>query len=186
MDIKKVIRIIIIVVIAMVVVWSVVALVLRPGKKEVKEVSVKPLSETVQQKSTAAPSFQPQVGVTDEQQYVRQLSGIVVERFGTYSSHNRGANIDDILPLLSDAGEQWAERYRTQDSVGAVEYNGVTTKGANSEFLEWLPGGSAKVKVSASRIFTDAQGGERISSQDAVVSLSKFGGQWLVNEVLWE
>ncbi|HBF66816.1 MAG TPA: hypothetical protein DDW36_00120 [Candidatus Magasanikbacteria bacterium] len=188
---KKSLLIATLVVIVVIFVWAVASFFIRfsgqnknvSGNVATTETAPQPADSADTQTGTETVG-QPAGLQVDEQGYTRQLAGIVVERFGTYSNHASGQNIEDIEPFLSIRGKRWAVQYTPTEAASTQgEYSGVTTKVASSEFSEWIPGVRAVVLVHAHRAFQNSSGETGTQLQDMEVVIKKTDGQWLVDEI---
>jgi Na+-transporting methylmalonyl-CoA/oxaloacetate decarboxylase gamma subunit len=179
------------VVLIVLVIWAVIAKFKRVEDAQVvNEDVVAEQSETLDNQKDVDDSVQSNINPSvssevNEQLYTRQLATIAVERFGTYSTHAPGLNIEGIESLLSARGKGWVNKYKSGEIFLLGEYKGVTTKVASAEFKEWVPGVRSVVILHTHRISTDSSGEAGTTKQDAEVRLQKAGGKWWIDEIKW-
>lgn len=126
--------------------------------------------------------IKPATSLEAEQNAVRQLAKIFVERYNSYSTDNNFQNIIDVKELVTP--ELWqtlSAKIGKTPPVGS--FVGVTTKVFTTELKDW-GGKSAVVSLSTAiseeknKVFSDRQ-------QDLVVELVKTGDSWLVAKFQW-
>ena len=114
------------------------------------------------------------------ERYVRQLSGIFVERFGSYSNQNDNNHIDDVVALSTERMAAWI---KTQTVAAAQNYQGKTTRVVASK-VESFSSAAAKVKVDVQEEVTGASGGATVY-RSGQVELAKVEGEWKVSGLFW-
>jgi hypothetical protein len=126
--------------------------------------------------------IKPSTPLEIEQNAVRQLAKIFVERYNSYSTDNNFQNIIDVKELVTP--ELWqtlsAKIGKTQT---AGSFMGVTTKVFTSELKDW---GSKAATVSLSTAIREEKNGALSNrQQDLTVDLIKSGDGWLVAKFQW-
>ncbi len=115
-----------------------------------------------------------------EQNSVKQLAKIFIERYGSYSTDNNFQNIKDVEDLVTD--ELWGKINKT--SAATSTFMSVLTK-AISVNLTNRQSSSAEVSIKTIRT-TDQNGTVSQKTQGVKVSLVKQGENWLVSKFEWE
>lgn len=113
--------------------------------------------------------------------YPKQLAGIFVERFGSFSNQNDNVHIDDVLELVTPSMARWVN---TQYQDMSNEYNGMSTQVVASS-LDSLEGGIAVVSVQTQRVVENSNGSQ-ILQKSGRVELEKVDGEWKVDGFYWD
>lgn len=127
--------------------------------------------------------IKPATSLEAEQNGVRQLAKIFVERYNSYSTDNNFQNIIDIKELVTP--ELWKTlSVKIGKTPTAGSFVGVTTKVFTSDIKNWADN-SATISLSTAineeknGVFSDRQ-------QNVTVDMSKSGDNWLVSKFQWE
>lgn len=142
------------------------------------------VDENGQPVNITQPFVQPEVPAvpTSPELYVRQLSRIFVERFGSYSNQNNNQHIEDIQPLLSPTMRTWVDSQRQQQST---EYQGQTTSLVSSSLTSFSPENSATVKIGVQQEQTVGNITEMVY-RDGRVELVYQNGEWLIDGLYFD
>ncbi|MEK7680965.1 MAG: hypothetical protein AAB348_02895 [Patescibacteria group bacterium] len=119
----------------------------------------------------------------NEQNGVKQLAKIFVERYGTYSTENNYQNIKDLEGLSTDALWKSINSIISKTRT-STEFMGVTTRVITTELSKWEKN-SAVVALKALRA-EEKQAGALNKYLDYTVSLIKNGQDWLVDKISWK
>lgn len=119
--------------------------------------------------------------------YMRQLAGIFVERFASYSNQNDNKHIEDSLVLATPSMQSWMVKQALEQSA---EYQGVTTK-VVSAFLQNKEKDKAVVSFTAQQVLekkdtTSNSTQKEIIQRKGRVELVNTAGGWKVNGMWWE
>ncbi|MFZ2189259.1 MAG: hypothetical protein WA057_00785 [Candidatus Magasanikiibacteriota bacterium] len=114
--------------------------------------------------------------------YLKQLSKIFVERFGTYSNQNNNQHITDVYSLVTEEMNKWLETKKLANN--SIQYEGVITKVVASHLEN-------KDDTSATVIIQTQQTVESVGKTDVVqksgkVVFSKVAGEWKVDGFFWD
>lgn len=128
----------------------------------------------------------PQSQAEAEKNAIRQLAKIFLERYGSYSTDSNYQNIRDVANLVT------SEFWRILVVNIPVDSNpnpnsqfvGVTTVVMSAKLTK-LSDISAEVMLDTVQT-TDKGGSESSDQKQAVVTLNKLGGDWLVSKLEWE
>ncbi|MDD4607447.1 MAG: hypothetical protein PHS07_03950 [Patescibacteria group bacterium] len=132
------------------------------------------------------PQSQPKV--VSEETKIKNFSRSFSERFGTYSNQGDYGNLEDLMPLMSDQMQTWAENYIIQQRAKNLDtsvYSGITTKALTAQILSQSEI-SAQVKVSTQRIEKNITDEQKIYYQDLILDLVKLNNTWLVDSAEWQ
>ena len=113
--------------------------------------------------------------------YVKQLSRIFVERFGTYSNQNNNSHISEVSSLCTKTMVNWL---KTQKLTNSSEYFAVTTKMIAGEVVK-LDNNSAVVQVQVQQILEN-KNGQQVVQKNGQVELLKVAEDWKVDGLYWE
>jgi hypothetical protein len=129
------------------------------------------------QSSTPTFSTEPQ-----PERLAKQVSGIFVERFQSYSSTNKQEHLSRVEELVTPAMWTWVS---TQEIDQTGEYEGVTTEVVASRIIS-ISETSAEVEVDVQQRISTATSVETVQRQATVdlVADSETGG-WLVSGFYW-
>ncbi|PIT87080.1 MAG: hypothetical protein COU31_04890 [Candidatus Magasanikbacteria bacterium CG10_big_fil_rev_8_21_14_0_10_40_10] len=112
----------------------------------------------------------------------KQTARIFIERYGSYSTDNKGQNIVEIKSLTTDALYSKLS-VNISSTTGAV-FKGVTTKVITNN-LSYYSAGSAQADMYVMRDQND--NGAKTSLQQAVsVEMVKLNSKWLVSDFTWK
>ena len=115
-----------------------------------------------------------------EQQYVRQLARLFVERFGSYSNQNRNQHIDEAKPLATEQMAEWVEKQRLSQER---TYSGVTTRVIEHR-LDSFQDGQATVAIGVQELHEGVD--TSTVYRHGTVRLVKEGETWKVDGLFWE
>lgn len=115
----------------------------------------------------------------------RDLAEFFVERFGTYSSDAKGAQIDDLQAFMTASMQNWTLRFKA-NSPGREGYFAATAEAAATEKISFSAAERrAQFSVLTNRTETAASGAVSYQ-QTATVDLRQDGsGAWKVNSLVW-
>ncbi len=114
------------------------------------------------------------------ERYVRQLAGIFVERFGSYSNQDDNRHLDDAVALSTARMAAWI---KTQAISAGQNYQGKTTRVVASK-VESYASTAAKVSVDVQEEVTGSSGGTTVY-RSGKVELAKVEGEWKVSGLFW-
>lgn len=117
-----------------------------------------------------------------EDRYVRQLAGIFVERFATYSNQNSNRNLSDVEPISTPSLMQWVSR---QGAPASSTYQGVTASVLSSTLAK-RDGDAATVNVGVQETISQTGQADQLRQRTGRVELVKIGGTWKVNAFYWD
>jgi hypothetical protein len=117
----------------------------------------------------------------EERRYVRQLAGIFVERFESYSSQNENVHLDDVLEL---ATAQMQTFISSREAPQTKEYVGASVHVMESR-VDSFDGGDAVVTVG---VQLDGFGSDgRVQEyKSGSVELTKQDEEWKVSGWYWD
>jgi len=198
----KIILGMIITLVALIVIFSIIAVVgifrkqgkVEPPQQQTQNSTVPSQQESQGNGATTPPQQeQGQSAPTPPSKPGDDLLSLVlpfVERFGSYSNQGNFENLSDLLPFMTDAMKTWAQKQitiQTQKSFQSV-YRGVTTKALSYTMAHYdATKGQAEMKVSTQRQeMIGSSENSRSYTQDITVKLVKSDGVWLVDGVYWQ
>ncbi|OGY93590.1 MAG: hypothetical protein A2406_04460 [Candidatus Komeilibacteria bacterium RIFOXYC1_FULL_37_11] len=114
---------------------------------------------------------------------VINLAKTYAARFGSWSTDNQGANLNELLPLSTEKMRQYIASIDLDFSP--QEFRGNTTKSISAKIIS-LDENSAEVLVNTQKIETKANLEESVYYQEATVKMIKSGDVWLVDEFIWQ
>ena len=109
--------------------------------------------------------------------YVRQLAGIFVERFGSFSNQNDNSHIVDAEAMATQKMSKWL---RTQALIQEQEYVGQTTKVVAGSVISYSDQ-NAEVLVDVQVL----PSGGTASYRSGRVELTKIADDWKVDGLYW-
>ncbi len=195
MDLRKKIFIISGIVVGLVLALVLYLLYFRSPALTNQTTTIPSANQTVQQAGQSADLSEPDVpsampaeekvseakpAVAPEEYYVKQLAGIFVERFLSYSNQNQNQHILDTLSLVTDNMAKWVSKQTVQDSV---EYAGVNTAVIASN-VQKLQDGKATVSVGVQQVYQGKNA--KTEYKSGHVELEKIGEVWKVSGFFWE
>lgn len=125
----------------------------------------------------------PEVEQEPNEVYVKQLAGIFVERFYSFSNQNDNSHITDALLMSTEKMAGWI---KTQATKQESEYSGQTTR-IFSSTVEKFSVDYAKVLIGVSQsVISKGSDQEVVTFKDGVVELVNVNGEWKVDRVTWE
>jgi hypothetical protein len=134
----------------------------------------------------AAPSVEvrpvatpPQIAPEDN--YIRQIARLFVERFGSYSNQNNNQHIDSVIPLVTNSMARWI---RTQTVEQNGDYEGVTTK-VIVNTIEDLSDTQALVHIEVQELI-ETRTTRETNYRTGEVTLVFEQGDWKVSGLFWE
>ncbi len=122
-----------------------------------------------------------------EQNSVRQLARIFLERYNSYSSDANFQNIREVQGLVTDA--LWTQisaplSYASSASVSGGGFVGVSANVIGTELSAWQ---DSAAKVVLKTVLAEEKNGVINTRQrTANVDLIKASGKWLVDKFVWE
>lgn len=112
-----------------------------------------------------------------QQNAVKQLAKIFIERYNSFSSENNYQNIIDARELVTN--ELWARISQPLGKPATGSFIGVTTEAVNATLSNW---GDAEADfLIKTRRTTEKDGAKSEQYQDVKVTLKKTGTAWLVD-----
>lgn len=128
-------------------------------------------------------TVQPATTLEIEQNAVRQLAKIFVERYSSYSTDGDYQNIVEVQDLVTP--ELWKTlSAKIGKTAAGGSFVGVTTKVFSSEITKW-ESGSAVVSLNTS-IQEEKNATVSDRQQKITVNMAKSNGSWLVANFEWE
>ncbi|HAT03743.1 MAG TPA: hypothetical protein DCS29_03130 [Candidatus Magasanikbacteria bacterium] len=127
--------------------------------------------------------------VDPEENYVKQLARIFVERYGTYSNQNEDIHIADVDDIITSRMRTWIQSSTSTDSR---VYEGATTLVLSSHIKQYdTQAGTAIVAIEVQQEVmrqTDALGtiSEDTILREADVNLIKVDNTWKVDGLWWQ
>lgn len=128
----------------------------------------------------AKPAEAAKPAVAPAEFYVKQLSGIFLERFLSYSNQNNNQHLDDVLSLTTDKMAKWVMMQKVQPSS---EYQGVNTTVVASSVKE-ITASQAVVLIGVQRVYEGKE--NKTEYKNGRVELIKVGQEWKVDGFYWE
>lgn len=116
-----------------------------------------------------------------EERLVIQIARTFVERFGTYSSHNQNAHIEEILPLVTPRMAIWVQ---TQAIDQTDQYRGASTRVIERR-MESFEEDRAVVFVGVQQAMQTDTGQEQ-QYRRGTIRLEKVEDVWKVDGLFWE
>lgn len=116
-----------------------------------------------------------------EDVYLKQLSGMFVERFGSFSNQNENQHIDDVLPLVTQRMRVFVE---SQVETFHREYSGVTTRVVATK-IENKTASAATVRIDVQRV-TTAKNLTETAYASGRVLLAREGENWKIDGLFWD
>lgn len=132
----------------------------------------------VQKDTTTEPVFSTE---PQRDRLARQIAGIVVERFQSYSSNNDNVHLASIEQFVTPRMWGWVQ---TQTQEQQELYQGVTTEVIASR-VEAIDETSATVFVDVQQVSVD-ENGQQTAQRTGRVELTADGDGWLVAGFFWE
>lgn len=127
-------------------------------------------------------TVKPATSLEIEQNAVRQLAKIFIERYNSYSTDSNYQNIVEVQGLVT--ADLWKNLSAKVGKTPAGSFVGVTTKVFSNEIADW---GAKAATVSMSTAISEEKNGNISDRQAKVtVDLIKEGDNWLVNKFQWE
>lgn len=116
-----------------------------------------------------------------EQNGVKQLGRVFVERYGTYSTDNNGQNVLEVKGLVTP--ELW-QKIAPKPAGASTDFVGLTTQVATMEITSYS---ANEAKLSFRTVRTQLKGGLTSSAQQTIaLTMVKSGGNWLVSDFAWQ
>ena len=117
-----------------------------------------------------------------EQNGVRQLAKIFIERYGTYSTDNESQNIIEVQPLVTKS--LWSKiSAGIQTKTTNQPFVGLTTKVVTATLADWSAS-KAIVNLKTSRT-ESKDSAVTTRNQNVTVEMVKENGVWLANSIVW-
>lgn len=115
----------------------------------------------------------------------RDLARFFVERFGTYSSDAKSANIDDMLPFMTSDMRAWAQDFKNKIIEKEV-YSATTTEVASIETISFSGADQqAKFTIIANRTNTSNNKTETYQQKAIIELVQNQKGEWQVDSLFW-
>lgn len=118
--------------------------------------------------------------IEPEDNYIRQLARIFVERFRTFSNQNENSHIKNVLPMVTSKMAIWV---KSQAVEQAFIYEGITTKVIVNE-IESLTSSNAAVHIEVQE-FIEKEGSEETNYRTGTVYLERYGNEWKISGLFW-
>lgn len=128
---------------------------------------------------------QPLTLADKDENVVQTLSRNFAARFGSWSTDNQGANLQQLKSL----GTQKLQAYLDNIKINyqTPEFYGVETKSLSSEIKSLdSETGTAQVLVNTQKTEINSKGEEHVYYQKVLFDLVKSGDNWLVDVVKWQ
>lgn len=126
----------------------------------------------------------PLSDIDPEENYVKQLAKIFVERFASYSNQNNNSHIEEVLEISTPSLNDWI---KTQKVDFSENYKGVTTDVFSALVTEYgldkaiVEVGVRQINATASNNGTSGEETQRKGK----VELVKLNGEWKINGFWW-
>ena len=127
--------------------------------------------------------------INPEENYVKQLARIFVERLSTYSNQNDNKHIDEVVDMIAPSMEVWINSHKVEQSR---VYEGVTTR-VLSNSLEEYNGveGKARALLGVEQVVSsqDENTGlvlDKLIQKEVRVDLIRQGKEWKVSGLWWQ
>ena len=118
-----------------------------------------------------------------EQNGVKQLAKVYVERYGTYSTENEYQNIRDLEELSTESLWKKFSAIIRKPPVSS-DYTGVTTKGITDDLSDWS---EKNAVVSLRTVRTEEKlNGSSQKYVDYTINLVNIKETWLVDSIVWK
>ncbi|MBI5794035.1 hypothetical protein HZA87_03040 [Candidatus Uhrbacteria bacterium] len=162
------------------------------GKEKVKEVAevdqVAEVTESIQDRPTVSElELETERETRTNTSDVTSLSKTFVTRYGSYSNEANFANLEDVLPLMSEAFASATQKMIDEGKV-PEEYYGVSTSIVTVTVDEKdETAGTAKVTITTQR--EEAIGSPQdttVKYQDIVLTFITEDGSWKVDSAVWQ
>lgn len=125
----------------------------------------------------------PPTSLETEQNGVRQIARIFIERYNSYSTDADYQNIREVRDLVTD--DLWTQISVPLKRGSAVSgFVGVTTNVIGAELSDWQ--GDTAIVILKTAVAEEKNGVEIFSQRAVNVNLTKSGEKWLVNKFVWE
>lgn len=121
----------------------------------------------------------------------KQIARPFAERFGSYSNQSDYGNIEDLKRMMSSDMRKWADEY-VANLRNNVKYSGefygiVTRSFLEPEISAFDPSsGKVEVMVLTQREETSTLTEAKVFDQKIKITFIKEGGEWLVDEAIWQ
>jgi len=137
---------------------------------------------------TGARPFLVSAPETIQEQQVKNLSVLFVERFGSFSNQSNYENFYDLMPLMTSSMRAWAEQYIADNPLDPSEpYYGISTRALATEMVSIdIDAGQAEVNVETQRRETKTGEEERAFIQTINLDLVKIDNEWLISSATWQ
>jgi len=123
-----------------------------------------------------------------EKQVAESMARLFIERIGSFSTQSNFQNLNDLKGMMTERAQKWAEDLKKSNTEWASlskTYYGVTTKVLTVKILEWNPGSSAVIEMSAQRQEKEDGVEDSVYYQTVEVDLVHRSGSWLIDQVEW-
>lgn len=112
--------------------------------------------------------------------YVKQLAGIFIERFLSFSNQDNNQHITDILPMLTDKMAVWVKKQGV--AWNQTYHSSVTQVIASS--VKQINADKAVVNVDVQQVFDEKE--DEIVYKSGKVELVRVGKDWKIDGFYWE
>jgi hypothetical protein len=137
---------------------------------------------------TGARPFLVSAPKTIQEQQVKNLSVLFVERFGSFSNQGNYENFYDLMPLMTSSMRTWAEQYIATNPLDPSDpYYGISTKALATKIVSIdIDAGQAEVNIETQRRETKTGEEERTFIQAINLDLIKIDNEWLISSATWQ
>lgn len=135
----------------------------------------------------ASPELEMQkIQVADKDENVVQtVSRNFAARFGSWSTDNQGANLQQLKSLGTNKLKNYLDNI--QINYQTEEFYGVETKALSSEVKSLdIEAGTAQVLINTQKTEVNSKGEEHVYYQKVLIDLLKVEDKWLVDVVKWQ
>lgn len=126
--------------------------------------------------------------IEEEKNYplgLKQLAYSFSERFGSYSSDSRFANLRDLKILMTSKMQKATDDFIASDGIAVDVYEGFDAKALSSELISYSEN-QAEVLVKTQRAqYLGDKLEPNIFYQDLLLKFVKVGEEWKVDEANW-
>lgn len=112
--------------------------------------------------------------------YVKQLSGIFIERFLSFSNQNNNQHLYDVVGLVTEKMAKWVMAQAVKPSG---EYQGINTTVVASS-IKTITADKATVLVGVQRVYEGKE--SKTEYKSGQVELVKVGQEWKVDGFYWD
>jgi len=126
-----------------------------------------------------------EVKETSDELFVINLARNFAERFGSWSTDNKGVNLIELIPLSSARMQNYLDSININNSD--EEFSGISTKTISTDIMSFdEENGDAMVLIKTQRKETSEDLSENVYYQVIDLFIISSGDKWLVDSVNWK